>query len=134
MAWLLSDGRSHEREVGNLVDNELSSSGVTSWDQKLREDDSLWLNPCLDFPDFPALGLLVDLEIVNGFFLGGLSSASLGKWGTSAFEILVELFSVLDFEKTTARPSETVDKELFEEIFGTVPALSVWHSHGSQQV
>jgi hypothetical protein len=35
VTWLFSNGGSHQWKVGDLVNNELSSGRITSWDQKL---------------------------------------------------------------------------------------------------
>ena len=45
MTWLISLVVSHDWEIGTLLNNVLSSSGVTCWDKKLGELESSWRSP-----------------------------------------------------------------------------------------
>lgn len=65
MSWFISLVISHDWEVGNLLDDVLSSSGITSWDKELGELDSSWWCPGLSYPHLPLEGLFVDVVVIN---------------------------------------------------------------------
>jgi len=136
VSWLLSSLVSHVWKVSNLVDDILNSSGVTSWDKKLRELNSLWRSPAFSLPKFPLLGGLINIVVKDSLFVNGTSlSRDWWKWGVFALEIFVELLSVFILEKTGKGPSEAVDEQFLEcSLVNSLSGINILGKKGPQEV
>jgi len=69
VAWLLSSGMSDNWKTGDLLHNKLSTGRLTSWNEKLREGNSLWSRPVLSFPELPLLFMNVNIVIEDSDLL-----------------------------------------------------------------
>ena len=65
VSWLISLLGSHDWELGDLLDDILGSGGISSWDEELRESDSLGRVPHLSGPDGPLESGLTNVVVVN---------------------------------------------------------------------
>ena len=136
VSWLLSSLVSHVWEIGDLVDDVLDSGGVTGWDKKLRELNSLWWVPCFGLPKLPLLGVLINIVIKDGLFVDtGSNCLGWWKWGVSGLEVFMELLSVLVLEKTGEGPSESVDEEFLEcWLVNLLVVINIFGEKGPQEV
>lgn len=69
VTWLISLIVSHDWQVSNLLNDVLSSGGITSWDKKLRELNSSWWVPNFSYPDLPLEGGFVDVVVIDGLLI-----------------------------------------------------------------
>jgi hypothetical protein len=107
-------------EGSNLLGDVFSTGGVSGGNEQLGEDEATWGNPGDGNPEFPGLGLRVDVVIENGFLVEVLLvGRNLGEGCTELLEdFAVELLTLFSFEETSEGPGEAVNEEVLEVFLG----------------
>jgi hypothetical protein len=101
-------------ELGDLINDVLSTSRVTGRDKELGEDNLLGSSPAFGLPESPILSIGVEEVIEDSFLLVELLlGTDCGEGSSRLFEhFLVELNSVISLHETTHSPGESVDENL----------------------
>ena len=104
----------------DLLDNILSTGRISGGNKKLREHKAARRSPGSRLPEFPGLGLGINIVIKDSFLIKvGLVLTDLGKRGVSLLkDLTMETLTFLSLEKTTERPGEGIDEEMFKVLLG----------------
>jgi len=100
--WLVSLFTSHNWKISNLLDDVLSSGGISSWDQKLRENNFFWWLPVGSLPHGPLHGCLINIVIEDGFVIDlEFLRSNWRERSTLGVKEFVELLSVFLLEESS---------------------------------